>query len=188
MSVQDRRYHEGACDACRAVLRRLPRPDGTIGRREGRPRACTGLRNVPAILVCGPCEVWPGMRRAGSPLPPVLSNVMLDDLDRELWQRGHRFARYADLRVFVCSERAAQRVFKSGCGAIERRLRLKVNREKSSIRRRSSRSLPGPGGRTWAGWPSVCPGWVQGGCSSGFFSVSGCRRPSFRARGVAARP
>ena len=45
----------------------------------------------------------------GSPLSPILSNVMLDDLDRELWGRGHRFVRYADdLRVFVRSERAAQ--------------------------------------------------------------------------------
>ena len=50
-------------------------------------------------------------------------------------QRGHRFVRYADdLRVFVRSERAAQRVFESVCGVIERRLKLKVNREKSSIR------------------------------------------------------
>ena len=49
--------------------------------------------------------------------------------------RGHRFVRYADdLRVFVRSERAAQRVFESVCGVIERRLKLKVNREKSSIR------------------------------------------------------
>ena len=45
----------------------------------------------------------------GSPLSPILSNVMLDDLDRELWERGHRFVRYADdLRVFVRSERAAR--------------------------------------------------------------------------------
>jgi len=65
----------------------------------------------------------------GSPLSPILSNVILDDLDRELWQRGHRFARYADdLRVFVRSERAAQRVFESVCGVIERRLKLKVKR------------------------------------------------------------
>src|SRR5215813_2725725 len=49
----------------------------------------------------------------GSPLSPILSNIMLDDLDRELWGRGHRFVRYADdLRVFVRSERAAQRVFR----------------------------------------------------------------------------
>jgi RNA-directed DNA polymerase len=71
----------------------------------------------------------------GSTLSPILSYIMLDDLDRELWQRGHRFVRYADdLRVFVRSERAAQRVFDSVCGVIEGQLRLKVNREKSSIR------------------------------------------------------
>jgi len=59
----------------------------------------------------------------GSPLSPILSNIMLDDLDRELWQRGHRFVRYADdLRVFVRSERAAHRVFDSVADVIERRL------------------------------------------------------------------
>jgi group II intron reverse transcriptase/maturase len=82
----------------------------------------------------------------GSPLSPILSNVMLDDLDRELWQRGHRFVRYADdLRVFVRSERAAQRVFESVCGVIERRLKLKVNREKSSIRHAAQATLLGFG-------------------------------------------
>jgi RNA-directed DNA polymerase len=82
----------------------------------------------------------------GSPLSPVLSNIMLDDLDRELWKRGHRFVRYADdLRVFVRSERAAQRVFDSVCGVIERRLKLKVNREKSSIRHAADATLLGFG-------------------------------------------
>ena len=82
----------------------------------------------------------------GSPLSPILSNVMLDDLDRELWERGHRFVRYADdLRVFVRSERAAQRVFESVCGVIERRLKLKVNREKSSIRHAARATLLGFG-------------------------------------------
>jgi RNA-directed DNA polymerase len=82
----------------------------------------------------------------GSPLSPVLSNIMLDDLDRELWQRGHRFVRYADdLRVFVRSERAAHRVFESVCGVIERRLKLKVNREKSSIRHAAQATLLGFG-------------------------------------------
>ena len=82
----------------------------------------------------------------GSPLSPILSNIMLDDLDRELWERGHRFVRYADdLRVFVRSERAAQRVFESVCGVIERRLKLKVNREKSSIRRAAQATLLGFG-------------------------------------------
>jgi len=82
----------------------------------------------------------------GSPLSPVLSNVILDDLDRELWERGHRFVRYADdLRVFVRSERAASRVFESVCGVIERRLKLKVNREKSSIRHAARATLLGFG-------------------------------------------
>ena len=82
----------------------------------------------------------------GSPLSPILSNVMLDDLDRELWGRGHRFVRYADdLRVFVRSERAAQRVFESVCGVIEGRLKLKVNREKSSIRHAAQATLLGFG-------------------------------------------
>ena len=71
---------------------------------------------------------------------------MLDDLDRELWERGHRFVRYADdLRVFVRSERAAQRVFESVCDVIERRLKLKVNREKSSIRHAAQATLLGFG-------------------------------------------
>jgi group II intron reverse transcriptase/maturase len=90
----------------------------------------------------------------GSPLSPILSNIMLDDLDRELWERGHRFVRYADdLRVFVRSERAAQRVFESVCGVIERRLKLKVNREKSSIRHAAQATLLGFG--FFSGGPQV---------------------------------
>ena len=69
----------------------------------------------------------------GSPLSPLLANIMLDDLDRELEARGHRFVRYADdLRVYVRSERAAARTLESVTGYLERRLRLKVNRAKSS--------------------------------------------------------
>jgi group II intron reverse transcriptase/maturase len=82
----------------------------------------------------------------GSPLSPILSNIMLDDLDRELGRRDHRFVRYADdLRVFVRSERAAQRVFDNACGVIEQRLKLKVNREKSSIRHAAQATLLGFG-------------------------------------------
>jgi RNA-directed DNA polymerase len=71
---------------------------------------------------------------------------MLDDLDRELWKRGHRFVRYADdLRVFVRSERAAHRVLDSVTDVVERRLRLKVNREKSSVRHAADAALLGFG-------------------------------------------
>ncbi|GHD35776.1 group II intron reverse transcriptase/maturase [Nocardiopsis kunsanensis] len=82
----------------------------------------------------------------GSPLSPLLSNIMLDELDRELFERGHRFVRYADdLRVFVRSERAAQRVLDSITKVVEKRLRLKVNREKSSVSRASKATLLGFG-------------------------------------------
>ncbi|MBB4779502.1 group II intron reverse transcriptase/maturase [Streptomyces rapamycinicus] len=68
----------------------------------------------------------------GSPLSPLLSNIMLDDLDRELFKRGHRFVRYADdAMIFVRSKRAAERTLASVTGFIEKTLKLKVNKEKS---------------------------------------------------------
>jgi RNA-directed DNA polymerase len=70
----------------------------------------------------------------GSPLSPLLSNVMLDDLDWELARRGHRFVRYADdVKVYVGSERAGQRVMESISQFVERRLKLRVNAEKSAV-------------------------------------------------------
>ncbi|KAA1250063.1 group II intron reverse transcriptase/maturase [Mycobacterium simiae] len=70
----------------------------------------------------------------GSPLSPLLSNIMLDDFDQEFWVRGHRFVRYADdIRVFVKSKRAAERVLEQSTMLLEQRLKLKVNRAKSSI-------------------------------------------------------
>jgi RNA-directed DNA polymerase len=69
----------------------------------------------------------------GSPLSPLLSNVMLDDLDWELDRREHRFVRYADdVMVYVESERAGQRVSRSITRFIEQRLKLRVNAEKSA--------------------------------------------------------
>ncbi len=70
----------------------------------------------------------------GGPLSPLLSNIVLDELDKELELRGHRFVRYADdLRIFVESERSADRVMKSVSDYIETRLKLKVNRTKSRV-------------------------------------------------------
>ena len=70
----------------------------------------------------------------GSPLSPLLSNIMLDDFDQEFWKRGHRFVRYADdIRVFVRSKRAAERVLDQSAMLLEQRLKLRVNRDKSSI-------------------------------------------------------
>lgn len=78
----------------------------------------------------------------GSPLSPLLSNVVLDELDIELDRRGHRFCRYADdVSVFVASERAGQRVMASTVRFIEGRLRLKVNQDKSAVARPEDRQL-----------------------------------------------
>ena len=70
----------------------------------------------------------------GGPLSPILSNVYLDKLDKELENRGLRFARYADdCNIFVKSERAADRVIKSITQWLEKKLRLKVNLTKSKV-------------------------------------------------------
>lgn len=68
----------------------------------------------------------------GGPLSPILSNILLDKLDKELERRGHRFVRYADdICLFVKSERASERVLKSVSSYIEKELKLKVNQSKS---------------------------------------------------------
>jgi RNA-directed DNA polymerase len=70
----------------------------------------------------------------GGPLSPLLANIMLDDLDRELEKRGHRFARYADdFIIVVKSRQAAERVMESVKRFVERRLKLQVNGVKSGI-------------------------------------------------------
>ncbi len=70
----------------------------------------------------------------GGPLSPLLSNIVLDELDRELEKRGHRFVRYADdCNIYVKSQRAAERVMASVTRYIEKKLRLQVNKEKSAI-------------------------------------------------------
>lgn len=80
----------------------------------------------------------------GGPLSPLLSNIVLDELDQELERRGHRFVRYADdCNVYVRSERAGQRVMASIKQFIERRLRLKVNEQKSAVARPEERHFVG---------------------------------------------
>jgi RNA-directed DNA polymerase len=80
----------------------------------------------------------------GGPLSPLLSNILLDDLDKELESRGHRFARYADdCNIYVKSEAAGQRVMESLTEFLEKRLRLKVNREKSAVGRPWDRKFLG---------------------------------------------
>jgi RNA-directed DNA polymerase len=70
----------------------------------------------------------------GGPLSPLLANVLLDEMDQELSRRGHAFCRYADdCNIYVRSRRAGERVLASVTGFLAKRLRLKVNREKSGV-------------------------------------------------------
>ena len=70
----------------------------------------------------------------GGPLSPLLSNIVLDDLDKELERRGHSFCRYADdCNVYVASRLSGQRVMASITQFVEQRLKLRVNREKSAV-------------------------------------------------------
>ena len=80
----------------------------------------------------------------GGPLSPLLSNILLTDLDRELERRGHRFCRYADdCNIYVRSRRTGVRVLTSLTRFLETRLKLRVNREKSAVDRPWKRTFLG---------------------------------------------
>ena len=80
----------------------------------------------------------------GGPLSPMLSNILLDELDKELERRGHQFCRYADdCNIYVQSRSAGERVMKSLTQFLERRLRLQVNAEKSAVARPWERKFLG---------------------------------------------
>jgi len=80
----------------------------------------------------------------GGPLFPLLSNIVLDELDRELGRRGHRFARYADdSNIYVRSRRAGERVMESLTRFITAKLKLKVNQQKSAVARPWERKFLG---------------------------------------------
>ena len=80
----------------------------------------------------------------GGPLSPLLSNILLDDLDKELERRGHAFCRYADdCNVYVRSQRAGERVMASLTRFLAERLKLMVNRDKSAVDRPWKRTFLG---------------------------------------------
>jgi RNA-directed DNA polymerase len=80
----------------------------------------------------------------GGPLSPLLSNIVLDELDRELERRGHRFVRYADdSNIYVRSQRAGERVMRSIKQFITKQLKLKVNEQKSAVARPGERKFLG---------------------------------------------
>lgn len=98
------------------------------------------LRLIEAYLKSGIMEGGLSQQRTagtpqGGPLSPLLSNIVLDELDAELEKRGLSFCRYADdCNIFVASRKAAQRVMNSLIGFLEGKLKLKVNRAKSGVR------------------------------------------------------
>ena len=80
----------------------------------------------------------------GGPISPLLSNILLDELDKELERRGHRFCRYADdCNIYVRSKAAAERVMVSTTRFLSQKLRLKVNAEKSAVDRPWNRTFLG---------------------------------------------
>jgi RNA-directed DNA polymerase len=80
----------------------------------------------------------------GGPLSPLLSNILLDDLDKELEKRGHSFCRYADdCNIYVATQRSGERVMESLTRFIETKLKLKVNRAKSAVDWPTNRSFLG---------------------------------------------
>src|SRR5208283_4710194 len=107
------------------------------------------LKIIRAFLNAGVMEnglISPSVEGApqGGPLSPLLSNVVLDELDRELERRGHRHVRYADdCNIYVRSERAGHRVMKSITRFITQRLKLKVNETKSAVARPQERKFLG---------------------------------------------
>jgi RNA-directed DNA polymerase len=107
------------------------------------------LRLIGAFLKVGVMEngrVSPAKEGTpqGGPLSPLLSNLVLDELDRELERRKHRFVRYADdCNIYVRSQRAGQRVMHSVTGFLTRRLQLKVNEAKSAVAQPGERKFLG---------------------------------------------
>jgi RNA-directed DNA polymerase len=80
----------------------------------------------------------------GGPLSPLLANLLLDDLDKELEKRGHKFCRYADdCNIYVRSLKAGERVMASVTDFLEKKLKLRVNREKSAVARVEERKFLG---------------------------------------------
>jgi len=82
----------------------------------------------------------------GSPLSPLLSNIMLDELDKELEKRGHSFCRYADdFSIYVSSQKAGERVYESITSFIEKKLKLRINKDKSKVDKSYRRNFLGFG-------------------------------------------
>ncbi len=136
-----------------------------VARKVGDKRVlCLIRRYLQAAIMEGGLVSQPTMGTPqGGPLSPLLSNILLDDLDKELERRGHRFCRYADdVNIYVGSRRSGQRVLDSIERFLNRRLRLQVNRQKSAVDRPWKRKFLGYS-MTWHKQPrlKVAPLSVQ---------------------------
>lgn len=119
---------------------------GLVAQRVSDPRLRKLIRGFLAAGVLADGLVGPTDEGTpqGGPLSPLLSNLMLDVLDRELERRGHRFVRYADdCNIYVRSRRAGERVMAGVERFLARRLKLKVNTAKSAVARPSARKFLG---------------------------------------------
>jgi group II intron reverse transcriptase/maturase len=119
---------------------------GKLAGRIGDKRVLRVIRRYlqAGIMVNGVVqERWEGTPQGG-PLSPLLSNILLDGLDKELERRGHRFCRYADdANIYVKSKRAGERVFAAIEGFLFKRLKLRINREKSAVAQYHQRGFLG---------------------------------------------
>lgn len=96
------------------------------------------------VMVNGVVQATEEGTPQGGPLSPLLANILLDDLDKELERRGLKFVRYADdCNIFVASKRAGERVMESVTRFVEGKLKLKVNRDKSAVDRPWKRKFLG---------------------------------------------
>lgn len=117
-----------------------------VGRKvkDSRMKRLINLCLKAGVMTQGGVEATRKGTPQGGPLSPLLSNIMLDDLDRELERRGHRFCRYADdCNIYVSSRRSGERVLASVSRFVERKLKLKVNSEKSAVARPVKRRFLG---------------------------------------------
>jgi retron-type reverse transcriptase len=119
------------------VLRvQIPKPAGKGVRKLGIPTVVDHLILQAGVMETGLVSQPTMGTPQGGPLSPLLSNILLDDLDKELDRRGHRFCRYADdVNVYIGSKRAGERVLDSIERFLARRLKLQVNRDKSAVDR-----------------------------------------------------
>lgn len=119
---------------------------GRLARRIGDKRVLSLIRRYleAGVLLNGVVVATEEGTPQGGPLSPLLANILLDELDKELERRGHRFCRYADdCNIYVRSRRAGERTLESVTRFLETKLKLKVNRAKSAVDRPVKRKFLG---------------------------------------------